>query len=308
MQINKSKKPSSRQSPNNLFDNDFASGFEDSKFDKFKPVIKALIVVFLLVGAVWGALSYYGATDEGNDANKNYTSNTSQPKEDMDAKLSQCLSDANAANPTPDTSDNGFWPKIIAGYDAQLGCYDQYPDAIGAVSRSSTEYARENAIDSSGSYKDTYLSTNSYEYKPSTSSGSSQYTSPSTSGGSTGTPSNDSPSSTQPAVDTQWCSAKKAEVDSLYASNQEARTNYQNARGKVDAIDAQLRNVSTARPPGGHSLNQHQIDLWRDSERRRLTTERATLVTQMDYANTAYNSASYQYTNAHREYVSKSCS
>ncbi len=121
MQINKSKKSSSRQSPNTMFDNDFASGFEDSKFEKFKPAIKALVVAILLVGAVWGAVAYFNGTDEENDANKNYTSNTSQPDEDIDAKLSQCLSDANTANPTPETSDSSFWPKLIAGYDAQLG-------------------------------------------------------------------------------------------------------------------------------------------------------------------------------------------
>lgn len=34
----------------NLFDDDFASGFEDSKFDKFKPVLKVLGVIVLLAG------------------------------------------------------------------------------------------------------------------------------------------------------------------------------------------------------------------------------------------------------------------
>ena len=41
MQINKSKKTSTSQSSGGLFDDDFASGFEDSKFDKFKPALKA---------------------------------------------------------------------------------------------------------------------------------------------------------------------------------------------------------------------------------------------------------------------------
>ena len=35
---------------NNLSDEDFASGFEDSKFDKFKPVLKVLSVVVAIVG------------------------------------------------------------------------------------------------------------------------------------------------------------------------------------------------------------------------------------------------------------------
>lgn len=158
MQINKSKRPAPKQSSRTLFDDDFASGFEDSKFDKFKPVIKVLAVIILLMSAVWGASAYYGSTDTKNDANKNYTANTVPQDDDSDSKLSQCIADAASKNPTPDTSDSNFYPKLISGYDAQLACYDQYPDANGAVSRSSIEYARDSALDSSGSYKDTYVS------------------------------------------------------------------------------------------------------------------------------------------------------
>lgn len=158
MQINKSKKRAQRQSSSTLFDNDFAAGFEDSKFDKFKPALKALVVVIVLVGVVWGAVAYFGATDKKSDTNKNYTSNAAQQDEDSDSKLSQCIADAAAKNPTPDTSDANFYPKLISGYDAQLACYDKYPDANGAVSRSSIEYARDNALDSSGDYKNTYTS------------------------------------------------------------------------------------------------------------------------------------------------------
>ena len=84
MQINKSKKSSPRQSPNSTFDNDFASGFEDSKFEKFKPAIKAMVVVILLVGAVWGAVAYLSGTDEENDTNKTHTPNSSQTTTDND--------------------------------------------------------------------------------------------------------------------------------------------------------------------------------------------------------------------------------
>ena len=34
----------------NLFDDDFASGFEDSKFDKFKPALKVIGIIVLLAG------------------------------------------------------------------------------------------------------------------------------------------------------------------------------------------------------------------------------------------------------------------
>lgn len=161
MQINKSKKTSTSQSSGGLFDDDFASGFEDSKFDKFKPALKVLSVLVLLVGAAWGVAAYFGGTDTKNNADKDYKANTAQQVDDSDSKLSQCIADAAAKNPTPDTSDANFYPKLISGYDAQLACYDKYPDANGAVSRSSIEYARDNALDSSGDYKSTYTSSTS---------------------------------------------------------------------------------------------------------------------------------------------------
>ena len=161
MRINKRGKSPKKQSQGSFIDSDFASGFEDSKFDKFKPFIKVLVVILMLAGATWGVSAYFAGTDEKNDTNKTYSSNTTQPEEDLDAKLSQCLSNVTASHPTPEASDGDFWPKLIAGYDAQLGCYDQYPDASGSISRSSTEYARDNALDSSGSYKDTYASSSS---------------------------------------------------------------------------------------------------------------------------------------------------
>lgn len=171
MQINKSKKPSSRQSSSTMFDNDFASGFEDSKFEKFKPAIKALAVVILLVGVIWGAVAYFSGTDEQNDTNKNYVSGATQ--QDEDNKLAQCTVDMESKSPIPKSDDDSFYPKLIAYYDAQIDCYDQYPDAKSVISRSSLEYARDNALDSSGSYKDTYTSFSSGSSNSSTSSKSS---------------------------------------------------------------------------------------------------------------------------------------
>lgn len=203
------------------FDDDFAAGFEDSKLDKLKPFLKALTVVILLVGATWGAVAYFGSTDTKNNADKDYTANTAQQADDSDGKLSQCIADAAAKNPTPDTSDANFYPKLIAGYDAQLGCYDQYPDASGSIARSSTESARENAIDSSGSYKDTYLSSNSYNYSPSSNSsaGSSSKSQSSIT---------QSPSNTQPTGDTgapsEW-ELNKSEFDTAVSCANSAAAN-----------------------------------------------------------------------------------
>ncbi len=162
MQINKPKKQSRRQSSNTLFDSDFAAGFEDSKLDKFKPAIKVFVGIIVLMTAVWGVSAYFDSTDTKTSTNKDYTSNTTvQEDDDSDNKLSQCIAEANSKNPTPETSDANFYPKLISGYDAQLACYDKYPSANDATYRSSVEYARDNAIDSSGSFKDTYASSNS---------------------------------------------------------------------------------------------------------------------------------------------------
>ena len=124
-------------------------------------MLKALVVVIALMGVAWGAVAYFGGTDTKNNADKEYTANTAQRVDDSDTKLSQCIADAATKNLTPDTSDANFYPKLISGYDAQLACYDKYPDANGAVSRSSIEYARDNALNSSGDYKSAYTSSTS---------------------------------------------------------------------------------------------------------------------------------------------------
>ncbi|NCU38349.1 hypothetical protein EOL96_04820 [Candidatus Saccharibacteria bacterium] len=157
MQINKAKK-TKRQPSNSLFDEDFSAGFEDSKLDKFKPALKVFVGIIVLMTAIWGVSAYFGSTDTKNDTNKNYTADSVQQDDDSDSKLSQCIADADSKNPTPDVSDSNFYPKLISGYDAQLACYDKYPDADGSYRRSSVEYARESALDSSGGYKDTYVS------------------------------------------------------------------------------------------------------------------------------------------------------
>ena len=81
MQINKSKK-SKRQPSNSLFDDDFSAGFEDSKLDKFKPAIKVLVVLILLVGIAWSVAAYFGRTDTKTGTDKDYTPNTTQQAED----------------------------------------------------------------------------------------------------------------------------------------------------------------------------------------------------------------------------------
>lgn len=64
----------------------------------------------------------------------------------------------------PETSDPEFYKKLIDGYDKRLGCYEKYPD-IDLAGKSQVEEDRKSAIDSSGTYKDTYLASGgSYDY------------------------------------------------------------------------------------------------------------------------------------------------
>lgn len=131
MQINKSKKPNSRQSSSSLFDSDFASGFEDSKFDKFKPAIKALVVVILLVGAVWGVTAYFSGTDEKGGADKNYSPNSSrmttdndETPEDATAEIDSTITDGSTQGVSPgnnaqhpDSSNSGSSAPAAKPYD-----------------------------------------------------------------------------------------------------------------------------------------------------------------------------------------------
>ena len=85
MQINKPKKRSRQQSSSALFDEDFAAGFEDGKFDTFKPAPKVLVTVILLIGATWGVVAYFNKTGTENGQDKIYTPTTTQQAEDSSA-------------------------------------------------------------------------------------------------------------------------------------------------------------------------------------------------------------------------------
>lgn len=103
-------------SSNSLFDDDFASGFEDNKFDKFKPALKVFIVAILLMSAVWGVSAYFSSTDTENDTNKNYTPDTVQQAEDtsneaQDTEAAKTNSDSDTQrSETPTSSSSSHQP------------------------------------------------------------------------------------------------------------------------------------------------------------------------------------------------------
>ncbi|MBM3209799.1 hypothetical protein FJZ39_00420 [Candidatus Saccharibacteria bacterium] len=77
MQIKKTKKPS-----NILFDDDFASGFEDSRFEKFKPIVKILVTAIVIVGIACTYFLFFHRSGDTKNLNDTYTSNPSQTSAD----------------------------------------------------------------------------------------------------------------------------------------------------------------------------------------------------------------------------------
>ena len=80
MQIKKTKKPS-----NILFDDDFASGFEDSRFEKFKPIVKILVTAIIIVGISCTYFLFSHRSGDTKNLNDTYTSNPSQTSADNKA-------------------------------------------------------------------------------------------------------------------------------------------------------------------------------------------------------------------------------
>jgi hypothetical protein len=292
---------------NSLFDEDFASGFEDSRFDKAKPFIKVFVAILVIAGLGVGGLYYFG----NNNSNQSSHSQASTTHESEDTnqfsdeevediqKFSDCTSKASSTADNINTSSSDFYKKLIANYDDWLACYDKYPDVAkdASPSKSSLELARKNAIDSSGKYKDTYLSSNSYSYTPSTYRPSYNSYSTDNSSSKPNAPSSNAPSTPPKAVtvDVEWCNSKKIEVDDLYSK-------YQTARNAVQAINSQINGLhqSILQKYGGTSLNASQIQRFEDQERSNLQAQQSTLATRQ-------NDAKYNYDAAQAEYSSKGC-
>lgn len=162
LSINHSKASSSRHSSS-----DFTSILNESPWERFvdktKPLVKILLVVAIIGGSIYGGTLLFGNKDSSKQSTE-YASNNTDHQSDDKEKLHQCLDDVVKANPSPETSDPEFYKKLIDGYDKRLGCYEKYP-GIDSAGKSQVEENRKSAIDSSGTYKDTYLASGgSYDY------------------------------------------------------------------------------------------------------------------------------------------------
>ena len=151
----------------NHSNDDFSSILYESPWERFvdktKPLVKILLVVAIIGGSIYGGTLLFGNKDSGTQSTE-YASNNTDHQSDDKEKLYQCLDDVAKANPSPETSDPEFYKKLIDGYDKRLGCYEKYP-GIDLAGKSQVEENRKSAIDSSGTYKDTYLASGgSYDY------------------------------------------------------------------------------------------------------------------------------------------------
>lgn len=151
----------------NHSNDDFSSILYESPWERFvdkaKPLVKVLLVVVIIGGSIYGGTLLFGNKDSGKQSTE-YASNNTDHQSDDKGKLYQCLDDVAKANPSPETSDPEFYKKLIDGYDKRLGCYEKYP-GIDLAGKSQVEENRKSAIDSSGTYKDTYLASGgSYDY------------------------------------------------------------------------------------------------------------------------------------------------
>lgn len=151
----------------NHSNDDFSSILYESPWERFvdktKPLVKILLVVAIIGGSIYGGTLLFGNKDSSKQSTEYANNNTDYQSDDKE-KLYQCLEDVAKANPSPETSDPEFYKKLIDGYDKRLGCYEKYP-GIDLASKSQVEENRKSAIDSSGTYKDTYLASGgSYDY------------------------------------------------------------------------------------------------------------------------------------------------
>lgn len=162
LSINHSNTSSSRHSSS-----DFTSILNESPWERFvdktKPLVKILLVVAIIGGSIYGGTLLFGNKDSSKQSTEYASDNTDYQSDDKE-KLYQCLEDVAKANPSPETSDPEFYKKLIDGYDKRLGCYEKYP-GIDLADKSQVEENRKSAIDSSGTYKDTYLASGGgYDY------------------------------------------------------------------------------------------------------------------------------------------------
>lgn len=81
----------------NFLDDDFASGFEDSRFEKFKPIVKILVTAIVIVGITCAYFFLFHRDSDTKNLDDTYTPNPSQTS--ADDKAAQGVPEADEATP-----------------------------------------------------------------------------------------------------------------------------------------------------------------------------------------------------------------
>lgn len=231
-------------------DNDFASILEESRFDRFKPFLKGFIVLLLLVGVVGGGMYAYSNFKPSEQSGDQAASADSYE----DGEQAKCIAKVYEQHETPEEGDLEFYPKLIAGYDAHLACYDKYPDENSPSTRLSIESARQEAIDASGAYKETYLSGTSSNHASSTANTQSGDSSPSTYD-----PSKCEPLNSEASKLKQVSDQKRVTYDNAFAVRKNYGYFYEQYGNSIDAqraYDAQQAQLNLLQTDWNEALNK----------------------------------------------------
>src|SRR5690606_28666720 len=81
----------------NFLDDDFASGFEDSRFEKLKPLVNILIAAIVIVGITCAYFLFFHRSSDTKNLNDTYTPNASQTS--ADDKAAQDVPEATETAP-----------------------------------------------------------------------------------------------------------------------------------------------------------------------------------------------------------------
>lgn len=94
---NKHSKRANPTQGSGFLDDDFASGFEDSRFEKFKPIVKILVTAIVIVGITCAYFLLFHRSSDTKNLNDTHTPKASQTS--ADNKAAQDVPEATETTP-----------------------------------------------------------------------------------------------------------------------------------------------------------------------------------------------------------------
>lgn len=229
---------------------DYYSVVNGGKLDKFKPVFKMLSGITIFAIIVFGVNTIVTKPEDNHKSQNTSYITQDQQIDSEENTIETCLEKSSENNSFPDVSDPDFYQKAISYYDDNLKCYNEFPDPEYSAWASEVERLRKGAIDSSGGYKETYLSTKSYDYEFKTSSTSSFAPQE------VNTRSNETSNieTKKPEVDKEWCNAKSQEVAELKSKVDSKRSAVTSAKAQKSRAEDDVRARNALRGGSAESI------------------------------------------------------